>query len=96
MPGTYDRRRNWELIDNPSLPSDHGDLTPACHDGSPFLTILCSCGDAMHIHETQIANLTRADEVHSRCRGCHKPLVLGGDWLLEAFAAVKQAMKATA
>jgi hypothetical protein len=66
----------WEWADNPAyagrMPSP---LEASCHDRSPFLTITCSCGAEMHIHETQIAQAPRGLPMGATCKGCGELLM---------------------
>lgn len=45
-------------------------LTAACHDGSPFVTIRCSCDSEAHIHESQLADVSPFDAIGMPCRSC--------------------------
>lgn len=92
-----DHVRGWTLKPNPNFPAEHGDIRAACHDGSPFLTIACSCGAEMHLHETQITGMQPRDELMTACKsaGCGKPMLLGGKFLLDAFEDVKRLNRST-
>lgn len=75
----------WRLIPNPALRGkDPSKLMPICHDGTPFITIRCSCGYHMHIHLSQIESLP-ANRIVSLCHSCGQPLEFDKDWLLEAI-----------
>lgn len=91
-----DHKYGWRLVENPEFPREHGDIEVACHDGSMFLTIRCRCGDDMHLHESSIVGLRPEDEVATRCKGtCGQPMLLGGKYLIAAFAEVRERMKST-
>lgn len=87
----------WRLVENPDFPAEHDDLVVSCHDGSTFLTLRCGhCGEDMHIHKTQVAGIKPGDEVLTRCKGsCGRPMVLGGKYLITAFAEVEKRMRST-
>src|SRR4051812_30919392 len=82
---------NWTIAPNPAFAEQTPrPLTPACHDGSPFLTIRCTCGENMHLHETQIAAVPAVDAIGARCPACRAVLEFG-DELRQAFADMREA-----
>lgn len=83
---------DWTFAPNPAFAGQTPrPLTPACHDGSPFLTICCGCGFDMHLHETQVAAMPAGTTIAMRCHGCHALLTFGGDELRRAFADMREA-----
>lgn len=68
----------WTLVPNPAH-KPAGNPTPACHDRSRFMTIQCRCGNAMHVHETQLARPTADGLVVVIC----KPAIGGCGEILE-------------
>lgn len=74
----------WALVPNPAGASGRG--SPACHDRSPFLTIACTCGYGMHLHETQLEEIPAGVELELRCHRCRKPLVIPADFVRSAIA----------
>jgi len=75
----------WTLIPNPALRGkDPAKLKPICHDRTPFLTIQCSCGYQMHIHQSQIENIP-AETIISICHRCGDVLEFSKKWLLNAI-----------
>ena len=80
----------WALVHNPEYAGmDPRPMRAACHDGSPFLTILCTCGAAMHLHESQILALPQQVEIESPCHGCGTPLVFPPGALAAGFAELR-------
>lgn len=78
----------WTFVANPVFAGQTPrPLTPACHDGSPFVTIRCDCGSDMHLHESQLAAGDAAIVVS--CRGCGEPLVFEPGELEGAFARMR-------
>lgn len=82
----------WTFFANPALAGQAPrPLKPACHDGSPFVTIRCDCGSDMHLHETQLAaatlHLASALDaaIVTRCTSCGEPLVFAPGELESAF-----------
>lgn len=66
----------WEFRANPAWEGrtpDPAGIT--CHDGTPFMTIRCSCGETMHFHISQIEHVPDGDEIGSLCRGCGDPQI---------------------
>jgi len=45
-------------------------LTSACHDGSPFVTVRCTCNAEAHIHESQLAKISVFDGIGMPCKSC--------------------------
>jgi hypothetical protein len=57
-----------------------------CHDGTPFLTVVCSCGSGMHLHKSQLDALPSYVEiVESTCKGCGNPLELSLSEMLQGI-----------
>lgn len=83
---------DWELVDNPDWTDLRPrKLDPACHDGSPFITIHCNaCGDDMHLHETQVKNVPANQGIAAACKGCGRPLVFQAGFLPDAFAELRR------
>jgi hypothetical protein len=82
----------WALVDNPAwagkTPGD-GTLEPACHDKSHFVTIACTCGEQMHIHESQLAGHD-FDDIGAPCKGCGELLLFPPGVLPGAFATMRR------
>lgn len=67
---------DWSFTPNPAWEGRTPDPSRiACHDRTPFMTLLCSCGQEMHFHITQIAHVPDEDEIGSLCHGCGDPLL---------------------
>jgi hypothetical protein len=65
-------------------------MTAACHDGSPFLTVCCSCSYAMHLHESQLdAVPATVVELVMPCHACGKLLTPRLADLRAAFAGMR-------
>lgn len=87
----------WTFVANPAFAGQTPrPLTPACHDGSPFVTIRCDCGSDMHLHETQLAAATLDlalalgdAAIAVSCTGCGEPLVFEPGELEGAFARMR-------
>ena len=78
------------LVANPS----YAGKTPTpmkavCHDGSPFVTIQCSCGYQLHQHESRVAEIPPDAEIASRCLGCGELLVFPPGFFAEAFKKMR-------
>jgi hypothetical protein len=83
--------RGWEFAENPAFAGQEPrPLVADCHDGSPFLTVVCGCGYEMHIHETQIAGVPAGATIATRCHDCGRLLSFGGE-LPRAFAEMREA-----
>jgi hypothetical protein len=92
VPGTFDRKQDWTLVPNPELAGKEPRLlTAACHDRTPFLTAVCRCGAAMHLHESQLAELPPEAEVAANCKGCGELLVFPPGWFAAGFAEMRAA-----
>lgn len=64
-------------------------LTAACHDHTPFITILCAgCDSEMHVHESQIADAPLDFIVATRC-GCGHMVVFEAGQLQDGFAQLR-------
>ena len=66
-------------------------LGPACHDGTPFLTIECRCGTSQHIHEAQVRFVPTDVEVTTDCPGCGEPLMFQAGFFPNAFQRMRDA-----
>lgn len=90
IPGTFTRTR-LELVQNP----EYAGMTPrlmtaACHDHSPFITVHCpACGNAAHVHETQIKHIPAGDEIAMRCNRCRKAIVVEPGFFPNAFQQLR-------
>lgn len=89
VPGTFTRTK-FELVPNPG----YQDRTPTplkaeCHDGSPFITIQCSCGYQMHQHESRVAHIPVDAEIASHCPRCRRLLVFDPGFFSRAFAQLR-------
>lgn len=63
----------YEIVDNPDFAGRQPRLLEAsCHDGSPFVTFRCRCGELGHIHESQIQAAPRGSLVVVRCAECEQ------------------------
>lgn len=87
-----ERPGDWVLMENPSWEGRNPTpMRPACHDGSPFLTILCSCGEAHHQHESRVGHIPDDTEIASRCQGCGRTMVFPPGFFKRAFAEMRAA-----
>lgn len=66
----------WKTVENPGWAGvEPRRLTGSeCHDRSHFVTVECSCGEQMHMHETQWQK-AEGLAIGSRCKGCGDLLV---------------------
>ena len=75
IPGTY--RNGWALVANPGYTGKPWHMVAVCHDRSPFTSVVCNCGNQMHLHETQIVGVP--DDAETRAattaasRWCSRP-----------------------
>ena len=80
----------WNLVPNPSwadvAPEDRKSGRAICHDGTPFLTILCDDKHPNHIHASQLENIP-ADVliIITSCKTCGNKMEFPKDWLFKAF-----------
>lgn len=83
---------DWKLIPNPEWKDQSPrPLGPAtCHDGSPFITVECTCGEHMHMHETQTAAVPDNLGVASRCHGCGEILQFQPGFFTGSFAEFRR------
>jgi hypothetical protein len=79
----------WELRPNPEYVGEPRPIKAVCHDGSPFLTVVCGCGEPQHFHESQLEQVPGHAEIASRCRGCPQLLVFPPGWFQSAFAQMR-------
>ncbi len=83
----------WSLVPNPAWagksPGD-GTYEPDCHDRSHFVTVGCRCGEYLHVHETQIAGVSRWSEMRAACKGCGELLLFAPGVLHAAFAEMRK------
>jgi hypothetical protein len=81
----------WEIVENPAFAGQepHALGRATCHDGSPFITIACSCGFDMHLHETQIAAVPAGTVIATACKGCGDLLTFAPGQLEDAFAQMR-------
>jgi ribosomal protein S27E len=81
---------DWVLAPNPVYAGKTPRiLEAACHDRTPFLTIRCSCGNELHVHESQIEAIAAATEIAVRCISCGNPLVFPPGYLAAAFQQLR-------
>lgn len=82
----------WTLIDNPAWTDRNVPraLKPACHDGSPFLTVECSCGNQMHLHESYTARVSRHLGIASQCKSCGEMLTFPPGLFHQAFKQMRE------
>ena len=84
------RMTNWGLVRNPDwagrAPTP---LQASCHDGTPFITIRCDCGEDMHMHESQFAAVPDDAEIVTRCHECDETLVFLPGYFPETFARLR-------
>lgn len=79
----------WAIVQNPAWSGVTPRLVNAsCHDGSAFLTVACTCGEQMHVHESQIAGLESV-EISAYCKGCGDTLAFGYGTLSSGFAEMR-------
>jgi hypothetical protein len=81
----------WLWVENPAyvnkLPRQ---LKADCHDGSPFVTIHCSCDFDNHVHESSIVEVPPDAGIVSKCHGCDRPLIFDPNFFQEAFAEMRE------
>jgi hypothetical protein len=81
----------FTIVDNPAFQGrTPRPLQVACHDGTPFLTIRCGCGQDMHMHESQLDAVPAATTIAVRCPSCRAIHALG-DEVRGAFADMRAA-----
>ena len=84
-------RDNLRIIDNPAFAGMQPQmLGQACHDGSPFLQIRCSCGADSHLNESQIAGAPKRARLGVRCAGCREHLMINIKEVRGAFAQMRK------
>jgi hypothetical protein len=89
IPGTLKRSR-FTLVPNPAYAGrTPTPLVVACHDRTPFITIRCDCGAALHQHESFVAHVPVDAEIASRCPGCGKTLVFEPGFFADAFQQLR-------
>lgn len=80
----------WELITNPKYAGKAPRIMEAlCHDGTPFITIRCSCDTEMHLHESQIADAPADAEIAAPCKTCREPVIFPPGYFANAFAQLR-------
>jgi hypothetical protein len=94
IPGTFAKlhrlEADWALIENPGYAGKTPRIMHAeCHDGTPFVTIQCRCGNEMHQHESRVAGAPPDAEVGMPCLGCGELLIFPPGWFAEAFAQMR-------
>lgn len=82
---------DWQIIDNPEWAGRKPrPLKAECHDGSPFITILCpKCGADGHIHETQIQRVPADAEIAFRCSSCGRASIVPPGFFARGFAEMR-------
>lgn len=77
------------LIRNPGYDGEPRIMEAACHDGTPFLTCRCVCGEQMHVHESQIAPAWTLFEVEAACHGCREAMIFPAGYFPAAFQRMR-------
>jgi hypothetical protein len=82
----------WRLEENPAWVGQQpsGLTESACHDHSHVLTIVCSCGEEMHFHETDAARVPSKAGIATKCKGCGELLRFEPGYLQHAFAEMRK------
>jgi hypothetical protein len=81
---------DWRLVENPAYAGKTPTpMTATCHDGTPFLTVQCACGEPMHLHESQIEPLPPEAEIATHCKGCGVLLSFPPGHFQAAFAQLR-------
>lgn len=82
---------SWDIVENPSydgmIPKKLG--KSLCHDGSPFLTVECPCGEQMHMHESAVLGYDH-DTIGSCCRACGNLMMFEPGTFSTAFAEMRR------
>ena len=82
--------RGWQLLSTPGSQVTFPARRPVrCHDGSSRVRIQCSCGQRMHLHESQLDGLAGDAHILSRCRTCSQLLRFETDQIREAFEEMR-------
>lgn len=50
---------------------------------------MCSCNEAMHLHESQTKSIPDDMEIAALCKGCGEPLVFPPGAFTKAFAQLR-------
>lgn len=83
---------DWELVPNPEwvnrVPQHFTESL--CHDHSHFVTIECSCGEQMHMHQTQWERAPAWQGIASRCHACGKVLTFEPGYFQGVLAAMRE------
>jgi hypothetical protein len=79
---------SFRLVPNPAFVGSPRIIDAVCHDRTPFLTVHCSCGAEMHIHESQIAGLEDTT-IASFCKGCRGLLEFPPGFIAGAFEQMR-------
>lgn len=82
----------WALVDNPAWAgkTPSGLEHSGCHDGSHMLTVECSCGHQMHLHESQTRTVPRRLSIAAECKGCGELLTFEPGYVANAFAEMRR------
>ena len=86
------RSDKWDLVENPAWAGRAPQALAGseCHDHSHFVTIQCSCGEQMHMHETQTRSLPKHLGVGSMCKGCGDLLTFEPGFFRQTFATMRK------
>ena len=80
----------FEIVSNPAYAGRKPQrLGPACHDGSAPLDMHCSCGQVMHLHESQITKAPKHAIIGALCKGCGDVLELDLDDIRKAYKQMR-------
>lgn len=81
----------YEIADNPAFTGQTPrPLRSACHDGTPFITFRCSCGQYGHIHESQVHSDISEDAIVAvRCSSCMALDSISAFAIREAFQTLR-------
>jgi hypothetical protein len=77
-----------KIADNP----EYAGKTPrplkaTCHDGTPFLTVVCAAGHENHVHESQLPPLP--EPISMRCAVCRRTIEFDGGEIEAAFQKMR-------
>jgi hypothetical protein len=82
---------NWRTVANPNWAGRQP--TPLagseCHDGTHFVTVQCSCGEQMHMHQSQW-NVAQGQGIASRCHGCSEVLLFEPGFFDKALSDMRE------
>lgn len=80
----------FELVRNPAFEGRKPTpLQAACHDRTPFLTVRCSCGYELHLHESQLEQVPADYGIATSCHRCGELLDFEPGFFARAFQQLR-------